>query len=244
MNRQYIPAIILHLSIVAKKNFNCNDHTITGFGIIDSKNSSTAYVILYELTDTWFLDSNKRAGVWLLPYGAGTSSPSRWQKIEEQAPKHVGWMMCFLLRTLVPVQKLCVNIYIYMHFLNEFSYRTYTYTYNRSVIQYWWSCTPSHSKGLYFWWVRCSWVECHFLLFFWFTTCVLLSDDNDLIPGCLWLMAFILNNTLILGIWCSTIPHLPGCFCPWTFFQNIGFNTVPSDPFMSHLVTQLGYSAR
>ena len=98
-----------------QKNFNCNDHTITDFGIIDSKNSSTAYVILYELTDTWFLDSNKRAGVWLLPYGAGTSSPSRWQKIEEQAPKHVGWMMCFLRRTLVPVQKLCVNIYIYIY---------------------------------------------------------------------------------------------------------------------------------
>ena len=35
----------------------------------------------------------------------------------------------------------------------------------------------------------------------------------------------------------------PGCFCPWTFFQNIGFNMVPSDPFMSHLATQLGYSA-
>ena len=79
--------------------------------------------------------------------------------------------------------------------------------------------------------------------FLWFTNCVLLSDDNSLIPGCLWLLAFILNNTLILGIWCSTIPHLPGCFCPWTFFQNIGFNMVPSDPFMSHLATQLGYSA-
>ena len=48
---------------------------------------------------------------------------------------------------------------------------------------------------------------------------------------------------LILGIWCSTIPHLPGCFCPWTFFQNIGFNTALTDPFMSHLATQLGYSA-
>ena len=42
---------------------------------------------------------------------------------------------------------------------------------------------------------------------------------------------------------CSTIPHLPGCFCPWTFFQNIGFNTVLTDPFMSHLATQLGYFA-
>ena len=43
--------------------------------------------------------------------------------------------------------------------------------------------------------------------------------------------------------WCPTIPHIPGCFCPWTFFQNIGFNMVPSDPFMSHLATQLEYSA-
>ena len=40
-----------------KKTFYCNDNTITEFGIIDSKNSSTAYVILYELIDTWLLDS-------------------------------------------------------------------------------------------------------------------------------------------------------------------------------------------
>ena len=55
-------------------------------------------------------------------------------------------------------------------------------------------------------------------------------------------MVFVLN-ILILGIWCSTIPHLPGCFWPWTFFENVGFNTVLTDPFMSHLATQLGYSA-
>ena len=51
-----------------KKTINCNDHTITAFGIIDGKNSSTAYVILYELIDTWFLDSNRRVGVWSLPW--------------------------------------------------------------------------------------------------------------------------------------------------------------------------------
>ena len=79
--------------------------------------------------------------------------------------------------------------------------------------------------------------------FLWFTNCVLLFDDNNLIPGCLSLLVFVLNNTLILGIWCSKIPHLPGCFCPWTFFQNIGFKAVPSDLFLSHLATQLGYSA-
>ena len=31
--------------------------------------------------------------------------------------------------------------------------------------------------------------------FLWFTNCVLLSDDNSVIPGCLWLLAFVLNNT-------------------------------------------------
>ena len=45
----------------------------------------------------------------------GTSSPSHWQQVEEQAPKPVDWTICFLPMTLVPVQKLCViNIYIYM----------------------------------------------------------------------------------------------------------------------------------
>ena len=29
----------------------------------------------------------------------------------------------------------------------------------------------------------------------------------------------------------------------WSIIENIGFNTVPTDPFMSHLATQLGYSA-
>ena len=38
-------------SINCCKKIYCNDHTTTKFGIIDSKNSSTAYVILYELID-------------------------------------------------------------------------------------------------------------------------------------------------------------------------------------------------
>ena len=38
-------------------------------------------------------------------------------------------------------------------------------------------------------------------------------------------------------------PSPPRMFCPWTFFQNIGFNTIVTDPFMSYLATQLGYSA-
>ena len=48
-----------------KRTFYCNDHKLTEFGITD-KNSSTAYIILYEWIDTWFLDSNRRVGVWSL----------------------------------------------------------------------------------------------------------------------------------------------------------------------------------
>ena len=80
-------------------------------------------------------------------------------------------------------------------------------------------------------------------LFVFFGLPIVSSSLISLILGWLWPLVFVLNNTLILGIWCSTIPHLPGCFCPWTFFKNIGFNMVLTDPFMSHLATQLGYSA-
>ena len=48
-----------------KKTFYRNDNKITEFEIIESKNSSAAYVILYELIDLWVLDSNRRVGVWL-----------------------------------------------------------------------------------------------------------------------------------------------------------------------------------
>ena len=45
-----------------------------------------------------------RTGGWEFDrsHGAGTSSPSHWQQVEEQAPKPVGCMMCFLLMTFVP----------------------------------------------------------------------------------------------------------------------------------------------
>ena len=58
-----------------------------------------------------------RTGGWEFDrsHGSGTSSPSHWQQVEDQAPKSVGWMMCFLLMTFVSVQKLCVNIYIYIY---------------------------------------------------------------------------------------------------------------------------------
>ena len=129
-----------------------------------------------------------------------------------------------------------IYMYIYIYICRYIPYASSVIgrIYNGSVIQYWRSCTPSRSIG------KCAVPGLNATFcFLWFTNCVLLFDKN-LILGCLWLLVFVLYNILILGIWCSTIPHLPGCFCPWTFFENIGFNTVLTDPFMSHLTTQLG----
>ena len=134
-----------------------------------------------------------------------------------------------------------IYMYIYICMYIPYTSSVIGRIYNGSVIQYWRSCTPSRSIGLFLGSVRFHVLNAIFFCFLWFTNCVLLFDKS-LILGCLWPLLLVLNNILILGIWCSTIPHLPGCFCPWTFFENIGFNTVLTDPFMSHLVTQLGYS--
>ena len=154
MDRLYIPVIILHLSI-------------------DSKNSSTAYVILYELIGIWVFGPEQEGGSLGRSHGAGTSSPSHWQQVEEQAPKLVGWMMCFLLITFVPVHKLCVNIYIYVHSLYEFCYRTYMYIQHEchSVLV---KLHQSHSIGLCFWGMHGSWVECHFLFSLVYQLCLAL----------------------------------------------------------------------
>ena len=218
-----------------KKTFYCNDHKITEFEITD-KNSSTAYIVLYKLIDTWFLDSNRRMGVWSLPWrwhilsfpmttGRGTSAETCGLD-DVFPPDDLG------SRPEALCQYICIYICVYIPYTSSVIGRIY----NGSVIQYWRSCTPSRSIG-----------ECAVpglnatFCFLWFTNCVLLFDKN-LMLGCLWLLVFVLD-ILILGIWCSTIPHLPGCFCPWTFFENIGFNTVLTDSFMSHPATQLGYSA-
>ena len=165
MGRLYIPVIILHLSIVAK-TFYCNDNTITEFEIIDSRNSSTSYVILNELIDLCVLDLNRRVEVWSLPWqwhilsilltaGRGTSAETCGLD-DVFAP--LTWLL-FPSRSSV---NMYMYIYIRMHSLYKFCYRTYIYTYTRSVVQYWWNCTSSQSIGLLCG-VRGSWFECHFL---------------------------------------------------------------------------------
>ena len=193
-----------------------------------------------------------RTGGWEFdhPHGAGTSSPSHWQQVEEQAPKPVGRTMCFLLMTLVPVQELCANIYIYIYMLSlyKFCYRTYIYIYiyiiyiyNGSAIQYWRSCTPSRSIGLYFWGVRGSWAECHFLFSFVYQLSCALWLKSNIRMLVTFSICFRQHFDTRYLVFYSPSP--PRMFCPWTFFENIGFNTVLTDPFISHLATQLGYSA-
>ena len=76
---------------------------------------------------------------------------------------------------------LIIYIYMYVHSLYEFCYRTYIYIYiyiyiqrECHFIQCWRSSTPSRSIGLYFWGVRGSWAECHFLFSLVYQLCLAL----------------------------------------------------------------------
>ena len=158
-----------------------------------------------------------RPGGWEFDrsHGADTSSPSHWQQVEEQAPKPVGWMMCFLLMTFVPVQKLCVNIYI--HSLYQFCYRTYIYIHQEchsvlvklQPITFYRTVFLGSARLL-------GWMP---LFVFFGLPIVSCSLINSLLRGCSWLLVFVLNNTLILGICCSAISHLPGCFATGPSFR-------------------------
>ena len=102
-----------HKMILAKKH---SIATITKLRSLELMIKTPLLHILYYINglthDFW-----TRIGGWEFDrsHGAGTSSPSHWQQVDEQAAKPVGWTMCFLLMTLVPVQKLCVNIYVYIY---------------------------------------------------------------------------------------------------------------------------------
>ena len=153
----------------------------------------------------------------------------------------VGWCVSSWWPLFPYRSSVLIYIYIYMFSSYEFCYRTYIYIQQEchSVLM---KLHPiTFYKTGYLGSARfLSWMPLFVFFGLPIVSCVLI---NSLTLGCLWLLVFVLNNTLILCIWCSTISHLPGCFCLWTFCQNIGFNMVPSDRFMSHLATQLGYSA-
>ena len=173
MDHLYIPVIILHLSIVAK---NLSIATITQLWSLELLITKTPLLHMIYYMNWLTHDFWSRTGGWEFDcsHGAGPSSPSHWQQVKEQVPKPVGWMMCFLLMTLVPVQKLCVNIYICIPYKSSVIGRIYIYTYNGSVILYWRSCTPSRSIVLHFWRVCGSWAECHFLFSLVYQLCLAL----------------------------------------------------------------------
>ena len=61
-------AIILLLSIaVKKKHFYCNDDRITECNTIDTRNSSTVYILLYKLRVECFPDQTAEGGTPLTP---------------------------------------------------------------------------------------------------------------------------------------------------------------------------------
>ena len=64
------------------RTFYCNDNKITEFDMINTKNSSTAYVVIYKLITQCFWTGT---GGWEFnhSHGAGTSSPSHKQQVEE-----------------------------------------------------------------------------------------------------------------------------------------------------------------
>ena len=108
----------------------------------------------------------------------------------------MGWAMCFLLMTFVPVQKLCVNIYIYTYICipHTSSVIGRIYTYTRSVVQRWWSCTPSQSIGLF-------WGSGRFLCWMpFFLFSLVFPFQNSLMLECLWPLVFVSNSILTLGI--------------------------------------------
>ena len=88
-----------------------------------------------------------------------------------------------------------IYIYIYVHSLYEFCYRSYIQRECHSVLS-----KPHHITFCMIISGECAVPGLNATFcFLWFTNCVLLFDKS-LILGCLWPLVFVLNNILILGI--------------------------------------------
>ena len=180
-----------------------------------------------------------RLGVWSLPWRCHILS------IPLTTGRGTGTETCGL-DYVFPPDDLCSRpealfLYICMHSLYDLWYRTYIY-----IQQECYSVLVKLHPITFF---RTVFLGCaRFLgwipLFVFFgVPIVSWSLINSLIQGWVWLSVFVWNNHLILDIWCSAISHLPGCFCPWTFFRISDSTWYHRNPFMSYLVTRLGYFA-
>ena len=119
MDRLYIPVIILHLSIVGK-TFYCNDNKITEFEITDSKISSTAYVILYQLIDFFSFGLEHEGGSLITPMALAhplhpINSSAETSGLDVFPPCD----LCSRPETLVLIH-IYIYTYIRMHSLYEF----------------------------------------------------------------------------------------------------------------------------
>ena len=152
--------------------------------------------------------------------------------------------MCFLLMTFVPVQRLCVDINIYLYICIPYTssgYRTYIHIYiiyiythihtyiHRECCSVLVKLHPITVHKTVLGGVRGSWVECH-LLFSFVSPIVSCYFIMILILGCLWPFIFVLNNILTPGILRSAISQLPGCF---VFGPSLGI----SDSTWCHRIT-------
>ena len=127
-------------------------------------------------------------------------------------------------------------IFIYlsmrMHSLYEFCYRTFIYiqqecrsvlvklhpiTFYRTVILFYFFLFLFFFLFFIYLFIYLFFLEGGFLgrmpLFVFFDLPIVSCSMTDsVILGCLRPWVFLLNNSLILGIWSSAIAHLPGCF--------------------------------
>ena len=184
----------------------------------------------------WVLESNRRVGVWSFPW--------RWhiRSINDRSRNKrrnlwVGWCVSSWWPMFTSRSSVSLYIYLYVCILYTGSgYRMYIYIHREchSVL------VELHPITVYMagFWERAVPLLNATCCFLWFQPFVSYAMVIRLILGCLWPLVSVLNYILTLGILRSVIFHLPGCFCPWTFFQNIGFN-IPSDSFMSQLYTEL-----
>ena len=251
MGRLYIPVIIFHLSIVANKIY-CNENKITEFEIVDSKQSCTAYVILYELIDLWVLDSNREqeSGSLITPMElAHPLPPINSRSRNKHWNLWVGpcvsswWLLCPSRNSEV------IYIYSYVCILIRVLVLGRIYTYTGSVAQYWWNCTPTKFKkfiGLLlllllfcFWSARfLCWMP--LVVFFGFTNHVLLYDNktNSMMLVTIGIRLKQHFGTRYLAF-CNLSP--PRMFLSLDLLSEYRIQHGTIWPFMSHLGTQ-GYS--
>ena len=92
MDRVYIPVILLHISIVAEKY---STKTISQLRRLELLTVKAPLLHMFYYMNWLTHDLWTRTGGWEFDrsHGAGTSSQSHWQQVEEQAPKHVCWAL-------------------------------------------------------------------------------------------------------------------------------------------------------